>query len=111
MDETQRKFGNFVCDFINAKTTDEACFKHLENMSELLSFQHTFLERVKDLFPSLNLLNSLPEAEKELLKLIQDEKDIKHWVDRQLSWVGYKLEDHYLMPQLRLISMRFVTVL
>ena len=49
--ERERKKGQIVLDFINAETTDEACFNHFENVQELMDFSTDFAERLKEVYP------------------------------------------------------------
>jgi hypothetical protein len=92
MDKTQRQLGNIVIDFVNAKNTDEACFKHFENMQNLMAFADDFADRVKARFPSLDKINSLTDNEKQsihlLLKLRQCEKNLRH----ELEAISYELD-------------------
>ena len=52
MDDILKKWGQIIVDFANAKTTDEACLKHLDHMAEFAftTFPQT-MEKVKKRFP------------------------------------------------------------
>jgi hypothetical protein len=53
-----------VMDFINAETTDEACFTHFANIQDFLKFHPKFVEQAKGVFLPITPISSLTSSEK-----------------------------------------------
>ena len=49
--EKKRLFGQLIVDFVNAKTSDEACLKLLENVNKALDFSPLFYNHSRQQIP------------------------------------------------------------
>jgi hypothetical protein len=88
-----RSYGQLVCNFANAKTTDYAClnlFQDIQNIHELSS---TFSKEIQGVFPSLTKKDlSLDDSEMQLIHIIQLQKKLKADIRRDLEKVGYDFD-------------------
>jgi len=91
--EEERKLGQVVVDFANAETTDAACYKHFENMQEIMAFSTDFAERLKEAYPAFYpLYFSLTEAERGFIELILGKNADKSHVNQKLETLAYEID-------------------
>lgn len=102
--ERLSRYGQVVCDFANAKTVDEACFKHFQNLQSILAFSPTFAEQIKAAIPLLSAFKtSLSQPESQLVDLILKEGTIREKLFDQLSNTGTYLVENYDSEKLTLV--------
>lgn len=90
-----KNFGNLLVDFINAAGTENALHSFFYNLQSYFSFSADFYQRVKDLFPSINILAaSLNEDEYNLLELILKKNRIVEKLNDQFKWINYSIENY-----------------
>jgi hypothetical protein len=53
--------GEAVCGFVNAETTDEACFAILTGIQRIWGFNPSFIEEVRKVFPAIGNIESPPK--------------------------------------------------
>ena len=71
-------YGKLIVDFANSPTTDEACFKFLENLQDILGLPATFIRKAKRAFPSLDIIKG--KHERKTAQLIIDREDLRNAV-------------------------------
>lgn len=90
-----KKFGNLLVDFINADGTEKALHSFLYNLQSHFSFSTDFYERVKNLFPSINVFAaSLSREEYSLLELILMKNRIVEKLNDQFKLINYGIENY-----------------
>ena len=90
-----KKFGNLLVDFINADGTENALHSFLYNLRYHFSFSADFYERVKNLFPSINIFAaSLNREEYKLLELILMKNRIVEKLNDQFKLINYGIENY-----------------
>jgi hypothetical protein len=99
-----KKFGQLLVDFINADSTENALHSFLYNLQHHFSFSTDFYERVKNLFPSINIFAaSLNKDEYKLLELILMKNGIVEKLNDQFKLINYGIEKYD--PLARTISL------
>jgi hypothetical protein len=63
--ERRQLFGEAVCGFVNADTTDEACFAILTGIQKISRFSSSFIEKVKEVFPAMSNITAPPKDSEE----------------------------------------------
>lgn len=90
-----KKFGNLLVDFINADGTENALHTFFYNLQSYFSFSADFYQRVKGLFPSINILaTSLNKDEYNLLELILKKNRIVEKLNDQFKLINYSIENY-----------------
>ncbi|UCD79900.1 MAG: hypothetical protein JSW26_00255 [Desulfobacterales bacterium] len=90
-----KKFGHLLVDFINADSTEKALHSFLYNLQQHFSFSTDFYERIKNLFPSINIFAaSLNNDEYRLLELILMKKGIVEKLNDQFKLINYSIENY-----------------
>ena len=93
--EYLKSYGQLIEDFVNAKTTDEACFRLLEGLQNTFDFPKDFAEKAKKAFPSLlPIKSSLTRNEKVLVKCILAEERIMLFLRDQLNFLSLELDNY-----------------
>ena len=69
--------GETVCDFVNAETTDEACFAILTGIQNISGskFSSSFIEEVKKVFPTIGNITPPPKALIDEWDLVSSHED------------------------------------
>jgi hypothetical protein len=75
--ERRQLLGDAVCGFVNAETTDEACFEVLAGIQQIeeFEFSSSFIEKVKEVFPAIGDITPPPknlQKEKDEIDFLQD---------------------------------------
>jgi hypothetical protein len=90
-----KKFGHLLVDFINADSTENALHSFLYNLQSHFSFSTDFYERVKHLFPSINIFAAaLNKDEYRLLELILMKNRIVEKLNDQFKLINYSIENY-----------------
>jgi hypothetical protein len=90
-----KKFGHLLVDFINADGTENALQSFLYNLQSHFSFSTDFYERVKHLFPSINIFAAaLNKDEYRLLELILTKNRIVKKLNDQFKLINYSIENY-----------------
>ncbi|MDY6986959.1 MAG: hypothetical protein SWQ30_02785 [Thermodesulfobacteriota bacterium] len=90
-----RAYGRAVCDFANAKTIDEACFRHFTNVQRILGFSPDFAEQARRAFPTLDLPDVfLLISDLDLLALYDRQRRIMLDLRDLLKDTGYEIEEY-----------------
>ena len=90
-----RKFGHLLVDFINADGTENALQSFLYNLHSHFSFSTDFYERVKHLFPSINIFAAaLNKDEYTLLELILMKSRIVEKLNDQFKLINYSIKNY-----------------
>jgi hypothetical protein len=90
-----KKFGHLLVDFINADGTENALQSFLYNLQSHFSFSTDFYERVKHLFPSINIFAAaLGKDEYRLLELILMKNRIVEKLNAQFKLINYSIENY-----------------
>jgi hypothetical protein len=88
-------FGSLLVDFVNADGTENALHSFLYNLQYRFSFSGDFYERVKRLFPSINVFAaSLNKDEHRLLELILIKNRIVERLNKQFKLINYGIENY-----------------
>ena len=92
-----KKFGNLLVDFINAEGTENALHAFFYDLQSYFSFSTDFYEKVKSLFPSINIFAaSLNNYEYKLLELILRKNSIVEKLNDQFKLIDYCIESYDL---------------
>ncbi|MEJ2168125.1 MAG: hypothetical protein P8X90_21605 [Desulfobacterales bacterium] len=90
-----KKFGHLLVDFINAAGTENALHSFFYNLQSYFSFSADFYQRVKDLFPSINIFAaSLNKDEYKLLDLILMKNRIVEKLNEQFKLINYSIKNY-----------------
>lgn len=90
-----KKLGNLLVDFANASGTENALHSFFYNLQSNFSFSADFYERIKNLFPSINVLAaSLSKDEYSLLELILMKNRIVEKLNDQFKLINYGIENY-----------------
>jgi hypothetical protein len=90
-----KMFGRLLVDFVNADGTENALHSFLYNLQSRFSFSTDFYERVKRLFPSINVFAaSLTKNEQRLLELILIKNRILERLNTQFKLINYGIENY-----------------
>jgi hypothetical protein len=90
-----KKFGHLLVDFINAAGTEKALHSFFYNLQSYFSFSADFYQRVKNLFPSVNIFAaSLNKDEYKLLELILMKNRIVEELNEQFKLINYSIENY-----------------
>lgn len=104
--ERLRRYGQLVCDFANAKTTDDAYLGVIEKMEAMSGLSRKSAEMVKQQFPLFSQTpseffesksisgESLSELEKKLWNLCTEESKAFDSLRRQLTKYRYHIESY-----------------
>lgn len=88
-------FGSLLVDFVNADGTENALHSFLYSLQAYFSFSSDFYERVKRLFPSINVFAaSLNKDEHRLLELILMKNRIVERLNNQFKLINYGIENY-----------------
>lgn len=74
----KRRYGQAICDFINAKDTYKALLTYLGHIRVIRDFSASFKEQAAEKFRSIKAYDSLNSQEKELVWLLISLKDLSH---------------------------------
>jgi hypothetical protein len=92
-----RKFGSLLVDFINADGAENALHAFFYDLQAYFSFSTNFYEKVKRLFPSINIFAAaLNNAEYRLLELIVRKNRIVEKLNDQFKSINYCIESYDL---------------
>jgi len=90
-----KKLGHLLVDFINADGTENALHSFLHNLQYNFSFSTDFYQRVKNLFPSINIFAaSLNRDEYKLLELLLAKNRIVEKLNDQFKLINYGIENY-----------------
>jgi hypothetical protein len=93
--EYLKSYGQLIEDFVNAKTTDEACSRLLEGLQNTFDFPKDFAEKATKAFPlPLKIKSSLTRNEKVLVKCILAEERIMLFLRNQLHLLSLELDNY-----------------
>ena len=88
--ERRKLFGEAVCGFVNAQTTDAAYFPILASIQEIFDFSPSFIEEVKKVFPSTSKITPPPKKNWE-----EEVTEISSHEDKVLSALQENLGPHF----------------
>jgi hypothetical protein len=104
----ERQMGQIVLDFANAETTDEACFKHFENMQKFMAISSNFAERAREAYPAFYPLNSpLNDPEREFLILTIEKQNFHQWLNKALKDFGFFIVSYDPKTSLHIVKIEF----
>ena len=67
----EKKFGQFIIDFVNADDTENALLSCFRNLQHHFLFSLDFYEMTKNVYPSINVISALlSKNDKKLLEQI-----------------------------------------
>jgi hypothetical protein len=90
-----KKLGHLLVDFINADGTESALHSFLYNLQHDFSFSTDFYERIKHLFPSINIFAAaLNKDEYKLMELILRQNRIVERLNDQFKLINYGIENY-----------------
>lgn len=90
-----KKFGQFIVDFVNADGTEEAVLSCFRNLQQHFAFPPDFSEIVKILFPSIDVLSvMLNSDDKKLLEQIIEKNTIIKRLNEQFQSINYAIENY-----------------
>lgn len=93
--DLSKKYGLLLADFVNSDSPEDAVLSFLNSLQHYLSFSTDFSEKLKDQFPSINMITtSLNDTEKELLKRILKKKEIVDQLNDQFKLINYGIENY-----------------
>lgn len=83
-DEQERlsKYGKLICDFANAKTTDDILTSLFENLQSAFNFSSDFKKKALNRYPTKQMLiGKLSEKEVAVFKKILSRNETLHWFE------------------------------
>jgi hypothetical protein len=90
-----KKFGQFIVDFVNANSTEEAVLSCFRNLQRHFAFSPDFSEMAKNLFPSINVISVLlNNDDKKLLEQIIEKNSIINRLNEQFQSINYAIENY-----------------
>jgi hypothetical protein len=89
------KYGQFLVDFANADSTENAVLSCFNNLQQNFSFPPDFYEMVKNLYPSMNVIAVLlSEADQKLLEQVLKKNAIISGLNELFKSINYTIEDY-----------------
>ena len=94
-DRLDKKFEQFIIDFINAQDTENAVLSCFRNLEQHFEFPPDFYEMAKNLFPSINVISVLlNDDDKKLLEQIIEKNTIIKRLNEQFQSIHYAIENY-----------------
>ena len=91
----EKKYGQFIVDFANADSTENAVLACFTSLQRLFGFSAEFYDMVKNLYPSINSIAVLlTEVDKKLLEQILKKNAIIRRLNEQFKSINYAIENY-----------------